>query len=166
MKTKELVIGAMLSAFSLIIPLAFGQTLSIPIPPFSATLASHVPTMLAFLVSPLAAIMVGTVSAFGFLITKGPVIAARALTHAVFGGVGAYLVQKKMPLTKALIITAPIHALLEALVVLPFGFSLYKGFIIVGVGTLIHHSIDSIVTIVIAKTLQRSTKFIKNKSLI
>ena len=166
MKTKELVIGAMLSAFSLIIPLVFGQTLSIQIPPFSATLAAHVPTMLAFLISPLAAVMVGIVSAFGFLITKGPVIAARALTHAVFGGVGAYLVKKGMSLTKALIITAPIHALLEALVVLPFGFTLYKGFVIVGVGTLIHHTIDSVITIIIAKMLLKSNKFIKNKSLI
>lgn len=151
MKTKDIVSGALLSALSLVIPLVFGQTLSIPIPPFSATLASHVPTMIAFTLNPFTAAMVGVVSSFGFLITKGPVIAARALVHAIFGFTGAYLVRRKVSMPKALAITAPIHAMGEALAVLPFGFSLYQAFIIVGVGTLIHHFIDSMLTLIILK---------------
>jgi hypothetical protein len=164
MKTKDLVTGALLSALSLIIPLAFGQTLSLPIPPFSATLASHVPTMVAFTVNPFVAVMVGLISAFGFLITKGPVVAARALIHAVFGFVGAYLVKKNMSLRKALIITAPIHAIGEALIVLPFGFSLYQGLFIVGVGTLIHHCVDSSVTLFMVKALSSSRQLIRSNA--
>ena len=66
MKVKELVLGALLTALALLIPLAFGGILGITIPPFSATLASHVPVMLAMLVNPLVAFVVGAGSAFGF----------------------------------------------------------------------------------------------------
>lgn len=161
MKTKDLIVGALLSALSLIIPLVFGQTLSITLPPFSATLASHVPIMLAFTLNPFAAVMVGLVSAFGFLITKGPVIAARALIHAVFGFVGANLVKKGISLRKALIITAPIHALGEALIVLPLGFDIYSAFVVVGIGTLLHHSIDAMITLVVEKSLSKTTQLVK-----
>lgn len=160
MKTKDLIVGALLSALSLIIPLTFGQTLSIVLPPFSATLASHMPIMLAFTLNPFLAAVVGLISAFGFLITKGPIIAARALIHAIFGFVGANLVKRGVSLKKALIITAPIHALGEALIVLPFGFDLYKGFIIVGVGTLIHHFIDTAITLVIEKALSKTKQMV------
>ncbi|HHY80897.1 MAG TPA: ECF transporter S component, partial [Thermoanaerobacter sp.] len=67
MKTREITIGGLLAALSLIIPLAFGGVLGIVIPPFSATLASHVPVMLAMLISPATAVFVGVVSAIGFL---------------------------------------------------------------------------------------------------
>lgn len=163
-KTHELVTGALLSALSLMIPILFGPSLSIPIPPFSATLCAHVPTMLAFLISPFTAVMVGLVSAFGFLLTKGPVIAARAIIHAVFGFAGAVMVKKGMSFKRALILTAPIHALGEALIVIPFGFTLYKGFFIVGVGTLIHHSMDALIALAVAKALIKANKLIKTES--
>ena len=67
MKTKEIVIGAMLTAFSILIPVAFGNYLRILIPPFSATLASHVPVMIAMMISPAVAIIVGVGSGLGFL---------------------------------------------------------------------------------------------------
>ena len=42
MDTREVVYGALLTALALLIPLAFGGFLSVMIPPFSATIASHV----------------------------------------------------------------------------------------------------------------------------
>lgn len=153
MRTKNLVIGALLTAFSIIIPIFFGAYLKIYIPPFSATLASHVPTMLAFFVSPMAAVLVGLGSALGFLIMLGPVIAARAAIHAIFGLVGALLIKKGLSFEEALIFTAPIHALGEALIVIPFGLNLYAAFVIVGIGTLIHHAFDSVISVVLVKTV-------------
>ena len=94
MKTRDLVISALLTALAILIPVAFGGYLRVYIPPFSATLASHVPSMLAMLISPWAAVMVGLGSAFGFLLMLGPVIAARALIHVAFGVTGAYLIKK------------------------------------------------------------------------
>ena len=67
MKTNEIVLGGLLTALALVIPMAFGGILSIVIPPFSATLAAHVPIMLSMTISPLTAIMVGLGSSLGFL---------------------------------------------------------------------------------------------------
>jgi len=152
MKTKNLVTGALLTALALVIPIAFGGYLRIYIPPFSATLASHVPSMLAMIVSPGIAVMVGLGSALGFLVVLGPEIAARACIHAVFGFFGALLIKKGWPLEKALIITAPIHALGEALVILPFGFDLNTAFIVVGIGTILHHFADALITVFIYRS--------------
>ncbi|MGB9867752.1 MAG: ECF transporter S component [Bacillota bacterium] len=148
--------GAVLTAMSLIIPLAFGGVLGIVIPPFSATLASHVPVMLAMLFSPWVAAFVGIGSAIGFLIRFGPVIAARAAMHAIFGFIGATLIQGGKSFSFALAATAPIHALLEALVVIPFGFTLFQFLVVVGVGTLIHHSVDSVITLALVTSLQHT----------
>ncbi|MDP3486359.1 MAG: ECF transporter S component, partial [Bacillota bacterium] len=74
MNTKELLYGALLTALALMIPLLFRGWLQIVIPPFTATLGSHVPVMLAMFVSPLVAALVGVGSAVGFLITLGPVV--------------------------------------------------------------------------------------------
>ncbi|WP_028991799.1 hypothetical protein [Thermoanaerobacter thermocopriae] len=149
MKTREITIGGLLAALALVIPLAFGGVLGIVIPPFSATLASHVPVMLAMLISPATAVFVGVVSAIGFLIKLGPVIAARAAVHAVFGYVGAKMMQRRYSFPVALAVTLPIHAVLEAIVVMPFGFDFYKAFVVVGVGTILHHTIDSVIALVV-----------------
>ncbi|MGI1690262.1 ECF transporter S component [Thermoanaerobacter uzonensis] len=159
MKTKEITIGGLLAALSLIIPLAFGGVLGIVIPPFSATLASHVPVMLAMLISPATAVFVGIVSAIGFLIKLGPVIAARAAVHAVFGYVGAKMMQRGYSFPVALAVTLPIHAVLEAIVVIPFGFDFYKAFVVVGVGTMIHHTIDSAIALALFYALNPIFKF-------
>jgi niacin transporter len=148
-KTREITIGGLLAALALVIPLAFGGVLGIVIPPFSATLASHVPVMLAILISPATAVFVGVVSAIGFLIKLGPVIAARAAVHAVFGYVGAKMMQRRYSFPVALAVTLPIHAVLEAIVVMPFGFDFYKAFVVVGVGTILHHTIDSVIALVV-----------------
>ncbi|HHU31353.1 MAG TPA: ECF transporter S component [Clostridia bacterium] len=153
MKTNEIVLGGLLTALALVIPMAFGGILSIVIPPFSATLAAHVPIMLSMTISPLTAIMVGLGSSLGFLIKLGPIIAARALVHVVFGFVGALLYKKGKPFYQILLITLPIHGIGEALIVLPFGLSLYDAGLVVGIGTMLHHAIDSVISLGVLKQL-------------
>ena len=157
MKTKEMIYGAILTSLSLFIPLAFGGFLGITLPPFSATLASHVPVMVAMTISPLTAFAVASGSALGFLIKLGPVIAARASMHILFGVAGAILYKKGMGLSKVLLITLPLHAISEALIVIPFGFDLYKAGVVIGVGTGIHHILDSIITLFLAAILVKSS---------
>lgn len=153
MRVKEIVIGGLLTALALLIPLAFGGVLGVTVPPFSATLASHVPVMLAMLVSPLVAFMVGAGSALGFLIKLGPVIASRAAMHIIFGVVGAIMIQRGFSFKAALAATLPIHAASEALIVLLFGFTLQKAGVVVGIGTALHHSVDSLIALALYTAL-------------
>ena len=163
MHTKEVVYGALLTALALLIPLAFGGFLSVMIPPFSATIASHLPVMVAMLISPQVAVMVGLGSSLGFLIKLGPIIAARAAVHAVFGAAGAFAVRRGLSFGNALILTLPIHALGEALIVLPFGFSLQKAGLVVGVGTALHHLIDAAISLAVVVSIGLMQRAAENK---
>ena len=154
MKTREIVVGGLLAAIAIMIPLLFANTpLMVHIPPFSATIASHVPILLSMAISPAVAVFTGVVSGIGFFVRTSPIIGARALMHAVFGGLGAYAYSKKIPFYIILLLTAPLHGLLEALVVLPFGFDLNQAFIVVGAGTVLHHLVDAAITLVLYKVL-------------
>ncbi|WP_227766866.1 ECF transporter S component [Zhaonella formicivorans] len=153
MKTRELVLGGLLTSLALLIPLAFGGFLGVLIPPFSATLASHVPLMLAMTISPAVAIIVALGSTLGFLIKLGPIIAARAFMHVFVGYTGATLIKQGKPLYLVLLLVLPIHALGEALIVIPFGFSLYNAGVVVGLGTAFHHLADSFITLAVVKQL-------------
>ncbi|ERK30193.1 hypothetical protein [Clostridium intestinale] len=150
----KMIYAALLTAISIIIPLYFGF-LRVYIPPFSATIASHVPLFIAMLISPGVAVTVGIGSALGFSFVS-PVIAARAAMHTVVGGVGGYLVKKKVPFKYVILITAPIHALLEALIVIPFGFSFTNALIVVGIGTVIHHLVDGTISYALVKVLAKN----------
>ena len=158
MKTnvRKMTYAALLTALAIIIPISFGF-LKIQIPPFSATLAAHVPMFISMLLGPWVAITVGLGSALGFLITAPAVVAARAFMHVFVGLVGALLVKKKVPLTKVIAITAPIHGALEALAVIPFGFTVYKILVVIGVGTILHHLVDGAIALVLIKTLSKAT---------
>ncbi len=145
MRARDLAIGALLAAFALLIPLTF-TFLRVMIPPFTATLASHVPIMLAMLIGPSVALIAGLASTVGFLLALGPVIAARAFIHVIFGVVGAYLVRSGLTFWAVGLIVLPIHALGEALVVVPFGWNLYRAGVVVGVGTALHHIVDLLIT--------------------
>ena len=155
-RTHELTLSAVLTAFALLIPLVFRGWLQVYIPPFSATIGAHVPVMLAMVVSPLAAALVGLGSALGFLLTLGPVIAARALAHVVFGVAGALFLRRGLAPAWVLLATAPIHALFEVLVVMPFGFSFEQAGLLVGVGTLLHHGADAAIALFLLKAIERS----------
>lgn len=147
MRVKEIVWGGLLTSLALIIPLSFGGVLGITVPPFSATLASHVPVMLSMLVSPTVAFMVAAGSALGFLIKLGPVIGARAAMHIIFAVTGALMLRKGFSFKTTLLATLPIHAASEALIVLPFGFTLHKAGVVVGLGTALHHGVDSLIAL-------------------
>ena len=64
---------------------------------------------------------------------------------------------KNQSYIKAAIITAPIHGLLEMLVVIPFiGFNVYQLLIVTAVGTILHHSVDSIIAYSIVKAVAKA----------
>lgn len=161
MKTRELTLGALLAAMAILIPAAFAGILTITIPPFTATLMSHVPVFLAMLINPMVAALVGVASAIGFFIKLGlPYVAARALMHAVVGYMGAVMIKKGRSFQTALTATMPVHAILEGLVVIPFiGFDFHKVIVVVAIGTAIHHGIDSVISFAFAKALRLDKYF-------
>ncbi len=154
MRVKEIVWGGILTCLALVIPLSFGGVLGITIPPFSATLASHVPVMLSMAISPLVAFMVAAGSAFGFLIKLGPVVGARAGMHIIFAVLGALMIRRGFTMKSVLLATLPVHAVSEALIVLLFGFSLHNAGVVIGIGTALHHGIDSIITLTVFALLK------------
>ncbi|MEY7999924.1 ECF transporter S component [Clostridium sp. Mt-5] len=152
---KKLTYSGLLTALAIIIPTAFG-ILKIQIGPFSATLAAHVPMFISMFLGPFAAVMVGIGSVIGFLVTSPLVIAARASSHIFVGLAGALMLKRGISFKKVIVLTAPIHAVLEAIAVIPFGFTMYKVLIVVGTGTLIHHMVDGAISIAILGALARS----------
>lgn len=155
---RKLVLTALLAAIAMIIP--FAVFFKVIIPPFTATLGSHVPMFLSMLLGPKAAIFVGLGSAFGFFLNLGPLVGARALMHSVVGAIGAVLLKRGWSFTVVALITAPIHGLLEVLVVLPFmPFDAFKLFIVTGVGSMLHHFVDAAISYVMVKALSKSRSF-------
>lgn len=55
-----------------------------------------------------------------------------------------------------MLITAPIHAILEALVVIPFGYNLSTALIVVGIGTFVHHFVDGTISFGLIKALSKN----------
>jgi len=156
LNTKKLALTALLTALAIIIP--FAVFFKVIIPPFTATLGSHVPMFIAMLLGPKVAIMVGLGSTLGFFLNLGPLVGARAFMHVFIGLLGALLIKKGMSFKKVSIITAPLHGLLEVLVVMPFiDFDLYNLLIITGIGTVLHHFADAFIAYVLVNVLKRST---------
>lgn len=152
-KTKQMIYAALLIAVAMIIPIQF-SFLRVIIPPFTATIAAHVPMFIAMLISPMVAIVVGVGSALGFLLsgTVDFVVVCRAATHILVGYVGAMVILKKKNYALASIITAPIHGIAEALVVIPFvKFDLFYLIVVTCVGAMIHHLVDSVIAYVVVK---------------
>ncbi|NEZ45932.1 ECF transporter S component [Clostridium niameyense] len=159
---KKLTYTGLLIALSITIPLVFGF-LKIQIGPFSATLASHVPLFVSMFLSPVCAAMVGLGSALGFLISTPLVVASRAFMHTFVGFIGGYLIKKEVSFKKVIIVTAPVHGLLEAIAVIPFGFTVYKILIVVGLGSILHHITDGVITLVLIKALSKNSNKNFNK---
>lgn len=156
-KIRKMVFAAVLTAIAIIIPTQFGF-LKITIGPFTATVASHVPMFLAMLISPTVAIFVGLGSALGFFITTPLVVAARAAMHIVVGFVGALIINKDKNFKKAITLTAPIHGILEGLIVIPFGFSIYQFVVVVAIGTILHHFVDGAISYALANALAKARR--------
>jgi hypothetical protein len=83
-----------------------------------------------------------------------PVVAARASTHILFSVATALAVKKGMSFPKALFLVGlPLHAISEGLVVIPFGIPI-EGALICIVGAAIHHTIDSMISIIILRAVR------------
>ena len=157
-RVRNMVLAGLLVALAIIIPVQFGF-LKIVLGPFSATLCSHIPMFLSMLISPLVVVVVGVGSAIGFFITGSPIyIVARALMHVPVGFVGAKVVQKERNFKKAMFVTAPLHGILEAVIVIPFGFNLYEILIAIALGTIIHHVIDSVISFVLCNSMAKARR--------
>ena len=153
MRTVEVALAGMFAALALAIPFAFRGTLQFIVPGtgYTATLASHVPVMLSAVVGPLVSAIVGFASTLGFFVTLGPVVAARASTHILWGVATAFAIKKGMSFPKALFLVAlPLHAIPEGLVVIPFGFT-YQIALFNMVGAAAHHTIDSMISIAVLR---------------
>jgi niacin transporter len=112
--------------------------------------------MLAMFINPLVAAAVGIGSTIGFFITLTPVIAARASVHIVFGIMGALLYRRGAKPWQVFAFTAPVHAIGEAVAVIPFGFSLYDSLVLVGIGTLLHHIMDAAIALSLFVSLRKA----------
>lgn len=154
MKTKKIVLASLLIALSFIIPL-------LPLPkfvlgPYSATLASHVPLMIGMFISPWVVVGAAIGSAGAFLMALGPVVALRALSHVLFGLVGAVMLKKKMNLFLVCAVTMVLHAAGELVVAMLFGSAFMAIFTTVGLLTMVHHVIDFVISLVVIKALTRA----------
>lgn len=163
---RKLTFTALLTALAIMIPLYFGF-LRINLGPFTATLASHVPIFLSMFFGPYTAIAVGIGSTLGFLISTPLYVVARAFMHVFVGALGAVLLKKGYSFKKVVLITAPIHGVLEAIAVIPFGFTLYKVLVVIGVGTVLHHIADGVIAYALVKALNKTgkTEFIPKTSI-
>lgn len=166
LSTKNMVITALLIAFGIIIPTAFGFLRVILPPAFTATLTAHVPIFIAMFVSPTSAIFTAIGTAIGFLVAGlDMVVVIRAASHIIFAIAGAYMIKKKMSVALVGIVAAVIHALIEAIVVylfLAIGWTTSSdsfvkvAFYTTGIGTLIHHVVDYVIAIVLIKALAKT----------
>ncbi len=166
LSTKNMVITALLIAFGIIIPTAFGFLRVILPPAFTATLTAHVPIFVAMFISPTSAIFTAIGTAIGFLVSGlDMVVTVRAASHIVFAIVGAYMLKKKMNVITTGIVTAVIHAICEAVVVYVFlalGWTASNepfvkvAFYTTGIGTLVHHAIDYVIALILIKALSKT----------
>ena len=170
-KLREIVIAGILTAFSILIAATFPK---LPLPqPFTLTLGSHVPTMIAMFISPLVTVFTVIGSIIGFWIATGnPIVMLRAASHIIFAVVGMYMLKKNANIFLVIIVTLILHATAElALVYFLTGIltpdALAKSTItslsyIAFVGTAVHHVLDSIVTSPILFALEKA-KLINTK---
>jgi niacin transporter len=166
-KVLSMTIAAMLCAIGIVIPMFAPK---IVLPPVSFTLASHVPIFIAMFISPPIAIAVSIITTIGFFFSGTPiVIVIRAATHVIFAIVGALVLKKNGNIlltvkgsTGFALLIAVIHAVAEVIAVTLFFMATgsinntYLTTVIVGVGlgTIIHSSIDFAIALLVWKPLQ------------
>lgn len=173
-RTKELVMAAILTAFSIIITYSPAKLV---LPAFTLTLASHIGTLLAMLISPWVAVMTVIGSCIGFAMTipapNSIIVIARAASHIIFALVGIKLISKgKLNIILVVLITGVLHALAEGIAVLALtpvilpGEAAVAASIIAVTGTFLHHIIDCSICAPVALALDRAKIIHLPKSLI
>ena len=170
-KTKELTITALLTALAITIPLVMPSIppFKVVMPPFTATLASHVPLILSMFISPFSAVMTAIGSALGFLFAfPDPIVSVRAATHIFFTVAGAMMIRKKMNPVWTILVTLVLHSLSDMLTVyLAADFfhmsALLKGNTMgyvqawIGIGTSVHHLVDFLIAYIILQPLSKTS---------
>ena len=163
------VLASLLIAVGTVIPMLMPKFI---IGPMSFTLASHVAVMIAIFISPAVAIAVSLGTTLGFFMAGFPfVVVLRALTHVIWAYLGAQyakknpqIFEKPLKTLQFNIVIAFIHALGEMIIVIPFYYGngmdmqtfMYMIFGLVGLGTVIHSSIDFCLTLPVWKALTQS----------
>lgn len=168
-KTQDIVLAALLTALSILITFS---PFKLPIPqPFSVTLGSHVPTMIAVFINPVVAAFTVLGSCIGFWFSTGnPIIVARAGLHIIFALIGWYMIKRKNAnIFLAIVVTSLLHAGAEAIIVYaltPFIFTEKAAMVnaltwTAFIGTLFHHFVDTAITAPVLYALTRA-HLIKN----
>jgi len=158
MNTKKLTITALLTALAIVIPMI--MPIKVVLPPFSATLAAHTPLIIAMFISPLAAVITSLGSGLGFLVTLGPVVAARAAMHVILSVAGALMIRKNRNNFLVFIVTVILHSLSDMATVwiideLFVTANILKGQAmgavqaLLGLGTAVHHLVDYAIAMVV-----------------
>lgn len=171
LKTKDMVLSALLTAIGILIPMIFtGPPFRIIAGPYTATLMAHVPVILALFISPAAAVFTAIGTTVGFFFTAPVVVAARAASHIFFALLGAFLIKKNFNALLVCLLTGIVHAVFEGIVVLlffiggtevPSGYSIAIMTWITILGTFVHHIIDFVIAYIVARALKR-TKLMNN----
>lgn len=178
LKTRDIVFAALLTALSILITYS---PLKMPLPqPFTVTIASHVPTMIAMFINPWVTILTAIGSCAGFLMVfpapMNVIVMLRAAMHIIFGLLGIWMMNKKnINIFIVIVVTSLVHAGLEAIVVWgltpfltpgkitsesPIQFITWTTFI----GTLFHHYLDCAITAPILYALTKA-KLIRTPSI-
>lgn len=176
-KTRNIVLAALLTALSMVITFS---PLKLPVPqPFSVTLASHTPTMIAMFINPWVALFTVIGSCLGFWIATGNIIVViRAASHIVFALAGVLMLKKgHANIFVTIVVTSVLHAVAEGLIVYgltPLFFPEKTVNLLLmyttTIGTLFHHYVDTIITAPIlyaltkAKLVHTNVFVKKNKS--
>lgn len=169
-RTKDMVIAALLTSLSILIPNVFP---TIPLGPFTATFASHLPTIISMFISPVVALATSVGSLFGFVIkcAGSPWVIARAAMHIPFAMLGVYMLKKHCNIYITGLVTMVVHAVLEVVAVLPFlgmmpmtpktislfGMEISLGWAtVILIGTMLHHIIDFAIALAVIPALKKA----------
>ena len=165
-KTKKITLTALLTALAIIIPM-FMPIKVIQFYPFTATLASHTPLIIAMFVSPLAAAFAALGSAIGFFFTIDGIVAVRAATHVFFAVAGAMMIRKRMNPVLTILVTMVLHTLADMFTIYLAATFFHMSYLLkgnsmklvqlwIGVGTSLHHLLDFFIAFVILKPLTKA----------
>lgn len=173
-KIHTMALSALLIAVGVVIPMF--MPIKVVIPPASFTLASHVATMIAMFVSPFVAVTVALGTTLGFLLGGFPIaVVLRALSHVVWAAIGAWYCKNHPDLFQSgkksvlfILAIGVLHAVCEVAIILPLYFThalpeanyaqgfIYSIITLVGIGTLIHSTVDFALSLAVWKVLVKS----------
>lgn len=163
-RTREMVLAAILTAFSIIITYS---PVKLVLPAFTLTLGSHVATLMAMFISPWVTVMTIIGSCLGFFITipapNSIIVVVRAASHIIFALCGIKMISAgKLNIILIVLITGVLHALAEGIAVFaltPFilpDTAAALAAVIAVAGTFLHHMIDCAICAPIALALDRA----------